>query len=63
MQLSPLFRIALANDIPEICQTENVHSLKINADEKSSLRSTGDYKVRQFILILDNFNVKVEGVN
>ena len=32
-------------------------------DEKNSWRSTGDYKVGQFILILNKLNVKVEIVN
>ena len=42
---------------------EKVHSLKINVDEKNPSRSIGDYKVGQFILILNNLNVKVESVN
>ena len=50
----------LADDIPKICQAMKVHSLRINVDENSSWRSTGDYKVGQFMLILRNLNVKIE---
>ena len=57
------FSIALADDIPKICETGKVHSLKINADEKNSYRSNGDYEVGQLILLINNMNVKVERLN
>jgi hypothetical protein len=34
--------------------------VQIKVDEKNSWRSNGDYKVGQFILILNSLNVKVE---
>ena len=55
--------MALADNIPEVCQTGKVHSLKINVDKKNSWRSTGDHKVGQFVLISNNLNVKFERVN
>ena len=63
MSILPRISISLADDIPKICQMVKVHSLKINVDEKNSWRTTGDYKVEQFILILSNLNVKVERVS
>ena len=59
----PRFRIAIVDDIPKICQTEKVHSLKINVDKKDSWKSTWDYEVGQFIVILNYLNVKVERVH
>ena len=63
MQHFPHFSVAHADDIPMICQTGNVHALKINVDVKNPWSSTGDYIVGQFISILNNLNTKVERVN